>query len=492
MLYPLAMLELERLAWRDSFYIVRMLLPASLACILTLAWVAHDPTLVQMGAIFHVAAILFQLAVVLVVAPLSSAAAIAREREENSLPVLLLTTSDSYGVILGKYLPPLLLCEVLILGTIPILAISVALGGVDALPCIVDTCLNMAVAAKIVALTVLASAITNHTRTALWTGYVFAVVAIGISSGLFGAAYWPIFGIAAGDAFESAVFSHTIMHCATTVSLSVTIAAAALYIAHRFLEHAGLYDASTLRWRLPRPATPRCPRDSHHALRRLVSRSGSTPSMFTQTMRAILLLAMTTASFYLSALSWPIVVMIVAYGAAHHTRSLMRTGALESLQLVPASPERLGHAVFESNCRDSLVFLPALVVGSIQAVLLLPGLPSQSLAVAGAITLGYAAIRHASAQSSDCRAVQSPITFAVAALVWFALAMFVAGLISMIVGTSIFVLVGLFRDVDLTTFIAILAFTWWLSGFRLLMWGAKYPRTLFAPSYDSRDESAER
>ncbi|HEY3418247.1 MAG TPA: hypothetical protein VGM23_15325 [Armatimonadota bacterium] len=87
----------------------------------------------MMGRTLFIALIVLESLVCTIITPALCGGAIALEREKQTLDFLLLTRLSSWNIVLGKYLSALGMIALVFLCSLPVMAISFMLGGVDPL-----------------------------------------------------------------------------------------------------------------------------------------------------------------------------------------------------------------------------------------------------------------------------------------------------------------------------------------------------------------------
>lgn len=139
MLGPIFNREFLTVPRRNRHYVLRVAYLGTLWIIAVTAWLAtlgwsRTPTL---GDIAHLGQTIFQvlmyvqLALFLFFAALSSASAIAQEKDRRTFVLLLMTDMRNYEIVLGKMLGSLLPIGLLLAATIPMWMIFLLLGGVS-------------------------------------------------------------------------------------------------------------------------------------------------------------------------------------------------------------------------------------------------------------------------------------------------------------------------------------------------------------------------
>jgi hypothetical protein len=432
---PLTSRELVRQTRRRGIFIARTIVPGAvtIALALLLLFGIHvRPETV--GAICYFLALMFQYGVVFLAAPLMTADLIAREKEERTLPLLLVANARSLDVVGSKYLSVLLVCELLILSTLPLIAFAGFFGGVDVGAGAMQTLLNMAAAAAFAALGMLASSLTHQPRVALWIAYLLIAVYLGLewSGRMLGFAYTSFLHIIVTSGGDASLQRAWPAFGSLGAVLIAALLAAAWLVAHESWNRPWRFD-----WRARRRTAPRKHCDSADALRVLVARLGPVRGAGHRTLSAVLLVAITVVCYLVGQVTIPLLIAAVSYQTASSVRELVRSGSLDDLRLLPVDRWQLGEAVFRKHFVSALFLLPALAlaggnVGGTSSYALVTGIKTVVAAV-----LGYAVLRYIAAH-----AAQRATTTHLAILPLFALGrVLIFMMISTLLASVLFVLV---------------------------------------------------
>lgn len=175
---PLAQLELIRAGRRKGLYAARVLVPAGSFVLLALLsyWlpmVTH-PELAEvgmgsewLGRALTVAVFVFQLAVVIVMAPVLAAGTVAQEKHDRTLSLLLLADLRGFDIVFSKWLSIVLQTVLFLLSTLPVLAIASFFGGVPVPAMVLQVVLMISGAATLAAIGVLMSTLSRRPGEAL-------------------------------------------------------------------------------------------------------------------------------------------------------------------------------------------------------------------------------------------------------------------------------------------------------------------------------------
>jgi hypothetical protein len=135
---PVFAREWLRASRRWQLYAARAAFVAILLAGLTLVWMGEVAgrtlsfrRLANVGATFFIVIVLVQLAVVMLVAPAMTAGAICAERTRGTLGHLLMTDLSAAEIIPGRLAARLIPVLTLIAGSLPLVALTTLLGGVD-------------------------------------------------------------------------------------------------------------------------------------------------------------------------------------------------------------------------------------------------------------------------------------------------------------------------------------------------------------------------
>ena len=154
MLGPIFIREWLILPRRSRHYFTRSLYLGGFWILLCTVWQAtvgweYKPTLgdlARFGLLSFQVLVHVQLALLLFFSALASASTISLEKDRRTFLLLLLTDLRNYEIVLGKVLGSLLNILLMLLGSVPVLALMMILGGVDPWQ-IVQTMLILAAAA---------------------------------------------------------------------------------------------------------------------------------------------------------------------------------------------------------------------------------------------------------------------------------------------------------------------------------------------------------
>ena len=406
---PLTMRELDRQSARRGFYSVRMLAPALSAAAMIffgLSPVAVRPETIGMAC--YTAALAVQYFVVYGVIPLSLADVVAREKEENTLPLLLLANPRPQDVVLSKYVAPMLLGVLLIATTLPMMAFAGFFGAVPAAQTAMQTAVSLVAASAVGAVTLLASVLSARPRHALWLALTGVVSILLAAEGLQWAMpqiHWNPWRrvIVEGAADTLAVHGPLLLTGLGTAALALM---ACVVLLPRQIH--GPYQ-----WRLrmqPRGRSRR--RIPDHVLQRplyaLLRRSCYARALWDRPgLREIVWLGAIAACLVLGPLSWLLLTAAVAYQTHATVTHMARSGALEDLRLATPDGRALGDALFQQQFRTHLWVIPAFVAGGVRqfqgapplvTVFILAGVFAVSIAVVR-YTVGYGCARWSSGAS---------------------------------------------------------------------------------------------
>ncbi len=448
---PLTSRELTRQTRRRGMHASRAIVPGLVSLALC-ALLVFNPRVrpETVGLICFFVALAFQYGVLFLAAPLMTADLVAREKEERTLPLLLLANARNFDVVVSKYLSVALICELLLLGTMPLIAFAGFFGGVDVRVGAMLTLLNMATAAAFAALGMLASSMASQPRVALWLAFLFIAIHEGLSeaSGLaFG--YTSRFDyrqLESGTVDARALWLTT---APTFASLAVITAAALLLAAWR-VSRAATENVGRPGWQARRRTRRRAPRGNAHALRVLAANSGPLRSGMQRVLLALSLAAVTVACYAMGSISLPILIAGIAYQTASNVRLLVRTGALDDLRLLPIDCWQLGDAVFYKHLSSALYMIPPFVAGAVAIGPDPAGQPILMVVKAGlAALLGFALMRYVVALTSVRATSSHPAVLAMFVLARLLVILVVVSIMSAVLYSALSIVVLWFRWIPL-------------------------------------------
>ncbi len=179
MLGPIFMRELVTVPRRGSHYAARAALLGLIGVLGATAWQAtvgftRDATLgetARFGLLLFQIVVYVQLLLLIFFAALSAASAVAQEKDRRTFILLLITDMRDYEIVLGKLLGSLLPITVLLLVSVPVLAMFLLLGGIDP---------AQVVQAAVVMLTTAFAAGSLGGLVALWRERTFQALALSV------------------------------------------------------------------------------------------------------------------------------------------------------------------------------------------------------------------------------------------------------------------------------------------------------------------------
>lgn len=362
---PLVALELSRSGRRKSLYLLRAA-PAILCLLILLIEIdtaaGNRDSAESLGSLLRNVLLTFQVATALLAAPVLSAAAIARERQENTLGLLLLANCRAHDLVLAKTLAAFIQSELLILSCLPLQGIAAFFGGITIQASLYDLAVLSALNLAMTTSGVMTSALTRRAADAYMivltaASAVFVTVAVWIPNlSPFiddNAKSWQTGGLA-------------ILVCLAIAAAAIVVSIAAL---RRPPESP---PVRRLMW-LRRPLTD--PLKSSWIPRFL--RLGPIARLFNATATEcgagllqgpaaliVLVISVLTAIIPFGFVGL-FVVLVVAYDTSTILSSAQRRGDLDLLFVTSASDNVLTRAIFQVQLHRSMVFLPALSINAI-------------------------------------------------------------------------------------------------------------------------------
>ena len=181
-LNPVLSRELRQRMRGRSAWIVLTLYTAVLALLL---WLVYDATSRPSGLEFESEALraasagrsvfhwllFFMLGLICFIVPGLTAAAIAGERERQTLVPLQVTLLKARSIVFGKLLASLAFVVLLVVATLPLVGVSFLLGGVSAVEVVKGVAMVLVVAVALAALGIGCSTVFRRTQTATVTAY---------------------------------------------------------------------------------------------------------------------------------------------------------------------------------------------------------------------------------------------------------------------------------------------------------------------------------
>ena len=143
-------------------------------------------------AIMLIVMISVEASILFVVTPALTASCISGERERQTLDVLLTTRMSPFEIVMGKYLSALMQGALLVLSTLPFLALVFIYGGLNFLQLIGLMAVTIYEVAFIATFGVFFSALTKRTVFAVILSYVILGMLVGGTFAVFGSVYWVV------------------------------------------------------------------------------------------------------------------------------------------------------------------------------------------------------------------------------------------------------------------------------------------------------------
>lgn len=383
MALPLTSRELLRLSRRKGYYSARMIAPVCSALFMCGIWaVAPVVQPETVGYACYFAALIAQYVTVYIVVPVTLADAIARETEERTLSILLLANPRAYDIVLSKFLAPMVLAGLLILGTLPLMAFAGFFGALAPAQANRQVMMSLATALAVGAMTMVASVVASRPRHALWSAYAAVAVSMLIAESL----HRSVAGIhcnpwrpVATDAMTDASTRILPLLLGMPVLAAMLLAVAILLLPRQISSQ-----------RVPRgPVRPRLRRGMgrvrpvERPLYRLLACAEGSRSIWTRPWsRIALYISVAVVCYWVGLPAWIVLTALVAYQTHGMVNQLSLSGAMDDLRLATPDGRALGQALFQHQYRTQLFTIPAFLAAGAQLV---SGVPFQ---VAAMLTAG--------------------------------------------------------------------------------------------------------
>jgi ABC-type transport system involved in multi-copper enzyme maturation permease subunit len=398
---PLVGRELARIGRRRTSYALRVIIPlASLILLLFIVlllstddfffggvWLHSGLDAETLGRVLSVAAFLFQIGVVVLIAPVLSAGMVAQEKQDRTLGLLILADLRGYDIIFSKWLSAFLHAQLLLLTTLPILAIAALFGGV-AVPVMALQIVFMSVAAATVcAAGIFASTAFRRAGEAVVTTLVF-IVAYSLLANNAAPALWP--GVD-WDIFYAAYNADNLHFLgplawippilAAVIASALLLASAAILLPSRVFERPARLRRAQLRaqsrsagglsaieWsgRGPTFARGQARAARVSPVAALVQRSstGLATTLRPWPVKVVMSLVLALVSMMICTFGTLIVVALIAYDVASSMRSIRDQGLMDDLRITPLEWRDLAKGISQAHIRRCRFYYPALALSS--------------------------------------------------------------------------------------------------------------------------------
>jgi ABC-type transport system involved in multi-copper enzyme maturation permease subunit len=172
--YPLLVKDLREWSARRRLYALRVIWALALAAmvLITMNNVGDSQHLLGQGGRLLDAVFWTQLAAILVVMPAATAGTLAQERENGSLPLLLLTPLGIWRVLLEKWLSRVVVGVQFLLIGLPFMAVAFAYGGFAPERLAIDGAILVVTCMQVAAIGLAVSALSRDTVTAFIGAYL--------------------------------------------------------------------------------------------------------------------------------------------------------------------------------------------------------------------------------------------------------------------------------------------------------------------------------
>lgn len=408
--FPLAARELTRTGRMKRTYVLRTAIVAVPTVVIFFMWFVafmnensnRQITEFLAGFLWGLS-LVFQYGVVLLIAPLVTAGLIAREKEERTLPLLLMADLRGLDIVLAKFLTAFLYCELLMLSTLPLLAFASIFGSID-VPAMAATfgLLSLALAA-ICAVMLLASTVMARPSQALALGIILLVLWFGLTAAH--DADFPSFRAPAGPADRFLCILIAAGLCADSylpVSQTLLSAAIAAGIAVLSLGVTAVWlplQAHEKGRRARRDAQPARKVRRKSVLSPIANLAaagttglvGSRASGWRRGLLAVGLVALAAVPCWIGT---GLLLLLLVYDVTTSASAAVHSGSTELLRVTPATDEELSWGIFTAFLDRGFVYYPALVAtGTAWPVFMIIGssvYPDFSIVQATGLLLGSA------------------------------------------------------------------------------------------------------
>ena len=388
--FPLAQRELTQAGRDRRNYIIRSAIAGLAVAILVVAWMVHSTMLMMtsagssgmtagaeaLGQALALTALVVQVGVTFIVAPMLTAGLVSAEKDEGTLGLLLMADLSGRDVFLAKYLRGFLMAELLLLSTLPFASFAALLGGVS-VPNAVARLLGFSFyAAGICALGILYSTVSRRAATAFFLTVLSLIPWLGIGAAADAFVLYPIGFDNFAVGLPSMLQEFRTVNQALGIVLPQSAVAAVVGLA-----------ASGLAIRLlpGQVYASDAPRRQHSLARRnkwrrwlrvepgerfvAAGASGFAANLSPWPLRVLAFVAL-MAIDALPCVGEFIVIALMSYDILSSMHAARRDGALDELVLTPLPDRALAQAIFRANFRAALFYgLPMVSVAFIGTVL---------------------------------------------------------------------------------------------------------------------------
>ncbi|MBX7254919.1 MAG: ABC transporter permease [Candidatus Hydrogenedentes bacterium] len=374
---PLIALELSRSGRKKSMYLLRTA-PAVVCFVFLMFGIGETmgvdtagTSAESLGSMLRNVLLLFQLGVALFGAPLFSAGSIARERQENTLNLLLLTDCRAHDLVLAKALAAFIQSEMLVLSCLPLQGIAAFLGGITIQASLYDLAVISGLNLAMTAIGILASTYVRRAADAY-------IICLGLSMALCAAtaALFPSVSPFVDDSQKTWWIGGPLtLTCIAVAAISLRISIAILWRPESSPSQSGSrrhYRPMPIHWTPP------------------LLRLGPLARLFNATARECgagllqgpLAVVVVVASVLVGLIPFGVVglliMLVVSYDAAIILSSARRKGDLDLLFVTAAKDDALARSIFHTELMRAATFLPALAVNAISTSLFASSLFGES------------------------------------------------------------------------------------------------------------------
>ena len=371
--HPLVIRELTRSARRPSTYMLRMAAPAAAFAVFGLYFqfnqLPNSPFRVDDIGQSFVAIELTVLALAIFLGlPFVGAVAIAQEKQDRTLGLLLLADLSGKDIFFAKYLSVLMYGLGIVASGIPALMLSSYFGATTMLSVMLQGGLLIVSVAVVCSVSLLWSTLAPDPRTALFATFGCLAAFMAVSSYLeyaLGYPLNPLHVLFLGPEDLKAWRSPLLLYMAGALALAGTCtwAALAAFPSQAYAEVRAVERESRMppgfwtKLRLMKPPTS--------PMSALLEFAMAPPGFGARARsRRLSLIVLSVLAVVTGPLMLPLLVVLVAFDVATNMRALMMQGALDDVRVLPVDEHDVGVAIHDAHLRRSWPYLgPALCAG---------------------------------------------------------------------------------------------------------------------------------
>lgn len=377
MRFPLAHRELTRQARSRHLHWTRGLIIGAVAGLLLVEWISYLRSGLlyrpdYLGTLLHVYCLIVQAAILTIVLPVLAAPALASERGEGTLSLLLIADFRGWDILAAKSLAVMMEAGLLLFALVPLHFMSTLFGGVSPAVIAMQTVAIAVLCLFTLMTSMLCSCLVRNTTSSIVLALSVNVVAVVAWLCLDLAVFRGALGFNALRALFFEFHAPVDMACRRAIAV---------------LAVAALACGAVVLWLLPRLAVERprhywvgAPTPYGHTSRRLlrwgavqpmvsVHGSGLTSVLRSPAARIAMALGLLGMSV-VPLLGGIVVVTLLIHDVTASVVATRRSGALDDLRVAIREPELLERDLFAFYWTRAAVFLPALMMCAIHLVVL--------------------------------------------------------------------------------------------------------------------------